>query len=101
MENKPLVFPLFDLGVPDPSSCDPMHNGRDLQNGLYVAERYLDFSLADIALLLQHCRAATIWYLAQLGAVLTPDGSTGLIPAAADQLRKLLREAKAGENGKT
>jgi len=94
MKNKPLVLPLFDLGVPDPLSCDPVHNGRDLQNGLYIAERYLDFSLADIAPLFQHHRPAAIFDLAQLGAVLNPDGSTGLIPAAADRLRKLLRKAK-------
>jgi hypothetical protein len=73
---------------------DPMHNDRDLQNGLYILERYMGFSLEDIALLLRHSRPAAIGYLAQLGAVLNPDGSTGLIPAAADKLRKLLYEAK-------
>ena len=102
MKNKPLVLPLFDLGVPDPLSCDPVHNGRDLQNGLYIAERYLDFSLADIALLFRYSRAPTIFDLAQLGAVLKPNGSTGLIPAAADRLRKLLCEARdvGGGHGK-
>lgn len=72
---------------------DPMHNDRDLQNGLYILERYMGFSLEDIALLLRHSRPAAIGYLAQLGAVLNPDGSTGLIPAA-HKLRKLLCEAK-------
>jgi hypothetical protein len=71
-----------------------MHNDRDLQNGLYILERYMGFSLEDIALLLRHSRPAAIGYLAQLGAVLNPDGSTGLIPAAADKLHKLLSEAK-------
>jgi len=73
---------------------DPMHNDRDLQNGLYILERYMGFSLEDIALLFRHSRPAAIGYLAQLGAALNPDGSTGLIPAAADKLRKLLRKAK-------
>jgi len=71
-----------------------MHNDRDLQNGLYILERYMGLSLEDIALLFRHSRPATIGYLAQLGAVLNPDGSTGPIPAAADKLRKLLCEAK-------
>jgi hypothetical protein len=72
---------------------DPMHNDRDLQNGLYILERYMGFSLEDVALLFWHSRPAAIGYLAQLGAVLNPDGSTGLIPAA-HKLRKLLCEAK-------
>jgi hypothetical protein len=59
--NKPLVLPLFDLGVPDPLSCDPMHNERDLWNGLYILERYMGVSLADIALLFRYSRAATIF----------------------------------------
>jgi hypothetical protein len=58
MSNKSLILPLFDLGVPDPLSWEPIYNGRDLQNGLYVAERYLGFSLADIALLFRHSRGA-------------------------------------------
>jgi hypothetical protein len=73
---------------------DPMHNDRDLQNGPYILERYMGFSLEDIALLFRPSRAAAIGYLAQLGAALNPDGSTGPIPAAAAKLRKLLREAK-------
>ena len=73
---------------------DPMHNDRDLQNGLYILERYMGVSLKDIALVLRRSRPAAIGHLAQLGAALNPDGSTGLIPAAANKLRKLLGEAK-------
>jgi hypothetical protein len=73
---------------------DPMHNDRDLQNGLYILERYMGFSLEDIALLFRYSRPAPIYYLAQLGAVLNPDDSTGTIPAAAGELRKLLDGAK-------
>jgi len=51
---------------------DPMHNDRDLQNGLYILERYMGLSL--FALLFRHSRPATIGYLAQLGAVLNPAG---------------------------
>jgi hypothetical protein len=64
---------------------DPMHNDCDLQNGLYILERYMGFTLEDIALLFRHSRAATIYYLAQLGAVLNPDGSTG--PASSQRQR--------------
>ena len=42
---------------------DPMHNDRDLQNGLYILERYMGFSLEDIALLFRHSRPAAIGYL--------------------------------------
>jgi hypothetical protein len=73
---------------------DPIHSERNLQNGLYIAEQYLGLSLRDITLLFRHSRSATIGYLAQLGAVLNPDGSTGTIPAAAGKLRKLLGEAR-------
>jgi hypothetical protein len=73
---------------------DPMHNDRDLQNGLYILERYMGFSLEDIDLVFRHSRPAVVGYLAQLGAALNPDGSTDPIPAAADKLRKLLCEAK-------
>ena len=98
--NKPLVFPLFDLGTSDPLSPDPMHNESNLWNGLYISERYMGFSLEDIALLFRHSRPAAIGYLAQLGAVLNPDGSTGLIPAAADRLRKRLCEVRHVGHGK-
>jgi len=98
--NKPFVLPLFDLGVPDPLSCDPMHNERDLWNGLYILERYMGVSLEDITLLFRCSRAATIFDLAQLGAVLKPDGSTGPIPAAADRLRKRLCEVRHVGHGK-
>jgi hypothetical protein len=76
---------------------DPIHSERNLQNGLYIAEQYLGFSLRDIALLFRYSRPAAIGYLAQLGAVLNPDGSTGIIPAAAGELRKLLDEAREVE----
>jgi hypothetical protein len=79
---------------PDPLSCDLIYSERNLQNGLYIAEQYLGFSLQDITLLFRHSRPAAIGYLSQLGAVLNPDGSTGTIPAAAGKLRKLLGEAR-------
>jgi|SRR5262249_12228002 len=92
--NKLLVFPLFDLGTPDPLTPDPVHRTDHLWHSLYMAECHMGFSLADIALLFRYARPATISCLAEIGAVLNPDDSTRLVPVAKGQLRKLLREAK-------
>jgi hypothetical protein len=62
---------------PDPLSCDPMHSERNLQNGLYIAEQYLGFSLRDVALLFWHSRPAAIGCLAQLGEVLLRTADKG------------------------
>ena len=72
--------PLFELPPAPPDMPDPVHNDRDLWNGIDVATEYLGFTLEDIAILFRYRRPAAIWHLAKLGAVLNPDGSTGSRP---------------------
>jgi hypothetical protein len=97
--NKPLALSLFDLGVPDPLTPDPVHRTDHLQHGLYMLERHFGFTLQDIAILFRHHRPAAIGYIAEIGAVLNPDDSTRLVPLAIVDLRRLLREAKDAAKG--
>jgi|SRR5262245_17046728 len=107
------LYDLFEIAEWEgKADDDPIHRTVDLWRGLDVAERYLGFSLEDLALIFRYARPAAIWHLFAIGAhyaawaaddprirsgshevVLSPEIKTQLEPTGAG-LRDLLRKAK-------
>src|SRR5262249_18776006 len=64
------LFDLNDLPRPHPDCPDPVHDDHALWRGTDVAERFLGFSLQDIALIFRHARPTAISILCAIGAQL-------------------------------
>jgi len=107
---KPTLYELFEMAVQEAE--DPIHRTVDLWRGIDVAERFLGFSLEDLALMFRYCRPATIWHLFPIGqhyrawslddprtragthsVALSPEIRNALEPTGAG-LRELLHRAK-------
>src|SRR5262249_60898670 len=63
------LYDLFEIAEWEgKADDDPIHRTVDLWRGLDVAERYLGFSLEDLALIFRYARPAAIWHLFAIGA---------------------------------